>query len=219
MTGPATGAAPAARYDAWFDNPWGRYAWRIETSAVLTALGPLPGRRIADIGCGTGRLQRILTSRGASAVGVDTDPAMLTLAATRGTVARADAHRLPLADGSMDATVTVATLEFTADPARVLAEMARVTRPGGRLVAAVLNPASPWGVLDRPARRPPYSSGCFLPREDLLALGRRHGQARIHGALFAVANLPAQRLLGPVLEATGKLTPRLGAFQVLTVHT
>ena len=95
----------------------------------------------------------------------------------------------------------------------------RVTRPGGRLVAAVLNPASPWGVLDRPARRPPYSSGCFLPREDLLALGRRHGQARIHGALFAVANLPAQRLLGPVLEATGKLTPRLGAFQVLTVHT
>jgi SAM-dependent methyltransferase len=153
MTGPATGAAPALRYDAWFDSPWGRYAWRIETSAVLAALGPLPRRRIADIGCGTGRLLRILTSRGASAVGVDTDPAMLTLAATRGTVARADAHRLPLADGSMDATVTVTTLEFTADPAQVLAEMARVTRPGGRLVAAVLNPASPWGVLDRPARR------------------------------------------------------------------
>ena len=55
---------------------------------------------------------------------------------------RADAHRLPLAGASMDAAVTVATLEFTASPAQVLAEMARITRPGGRLVAAVLNPAS-----------------------------------------------------------------------------
>ncbi|HUY51879.1 MAG TPA: class I SAM-dependent methyltransferase [Streptosporangiaceae bacterium] len=220
MTGlAATGAAPAVRYDAWFDSHWGRYAWRIETAAVLAALGPLPGRRIADIGCGTGRLLGSLTRRGASVVGIDADPAMLALAATRGPVARADAHRLPLAGASMDATVTVATLEFTADPAQVLAEMARITRPGGRLVAAVLNPASPWGILDLPARRAPYSDGCFLPRAGLLALGRRHGHARIHGALFAAGNLPAQRLLGPVLEATGKLTPRFGAFQVLTVLT
>jgi ubiquinone/menaquinone biosynthesis C-methylase UbiE len=97
-------------------------------------------------------------------VGIDADPAMLALAATRGPVARADANRLPLAGASMDATVTVATLEFTADPAQVLAEMARITRPGGRLIAAVLKPASPWGILDLPARRAPYSGGCFLPR-------------------------------------------------------
>jgi hypothetical protein len=44
MTGlAATGAAPAVRYDAWFDSPWGRYAWRIETAAVLAALSPCPG--------------------------------------------------------------------------------------------------------------------------------------------------------------------------------
>jgi SAM-dependent methyltransferase len=211
--------APAVGYDAWFDSRWGRYAWRIETRAVLAALGPLPGRRIADVGCGTGRLLGILTSRGASAVGIDTDPAMLTFAAARGPVARADAHRLPFADASVDAAVTLATLEFTADPAQVLAEMARVTRPGGRLAAAVLNPASPWGILDRPARRAPYTSGCFLPRGDLLALGRRHGHARISGALFAAAHLPALPLLGPVLEAAGKLTPRFGAFQILAVRT
>ena len=221
MTGTADAGAeaPALRYEAWFDSPWGRYAWRIETRAVLAALGPLPGGRIADIGCGTGRLLGVLTSRGANAVGIDTDPAMLTLAATRGPVTRADAHQIPLADASMDATVTVATLEFTADPAQVLAEMARVTRPGGRLVAAVLNPASPWGILDQPARRAPYTSGCFLPRGDLLALGRRHGHARISGALFAAGRLPALRVLGPVLETTGKLTPRFGAFQLLTVRT
>ncbi|HUY51166.1 MAG TPA: class I SAM-dependent methyltransferase [Streptosporangiaceae bacterium] len=220
MTGPsAAGAARARRYDAWFESPWGRYAWRIEAGAVLAALGPLPGRRVADIGCGTGRLLAILTSHGAKAAGVDADAAALTLAAARGTVARADAHRLPLADASMDAAVTVATLEFTTDPGQVLTEMARVTRPGGRLVAAVLNPASLWGLLDRPAHRDPYTSGCFLPRADLLALGRRHGRARIRGVLFAAGHLPARPALGPALETAGKVIPRFGACQILTVRT
>ena len=68
------------------------------------------------------------------------------LAAGRGPVIQADTHRLPLADGSVDAAVTIATLEFTADPAVVLAEMAQVIRAGGLLVAAVLNRASPWGL-------------------------------------------------------------------------
>jgi len=83
MTWPAAGATPAAHYDAWFDGPWGRHAWRVETAAVLAALGPLAARRVADIGCGTGRLLGSLTRHGAQAVGVDGDPAMLALAATR----------------------------------------------------------------------------------------------------------------------------------------
>jgi SAM-dependent methyltransferase len=63
MTQPAdTGPAPALRCDAWSDSAWGRYAWRVQTRAVLGALGPLAGRRVADIGCGTGRLLGILTS-------------------------------------------------------------------------------------------------------------------------------------------------------------
>ena len=220
MTGPAAAAAARAlRYDAWFDGPWGRYAWRVETAAVLAALGPLAGRRVADIGCGTGRLLGSLSSHGAQAVGIDTDPAMLALASTRGRVARADAHQLPLAGASVDAAVTMATLEFTADPARVLTEMARITRPGGRMVAAVLNPGSLWGILDQPARRAPYARGCFLPRSDLLALGRRHGQPSVHGALFAARRLPARQVLGPALETAGRITPRFGACQVLTVIT
>ena len=200
MTGPAAGATPAAHYDAWFDSPWGRHAWRVETAAVLAALGPLAGRRVADIGCGTGRLLGSLSSHGAQAVGIDTDPAMLALASTRGRVARADAHQLPLADASVDGAVTVATLEFTADPARVLTEMARITRPGGRLVAAVLNPGSLWGILDQPARRAPYASGCFLPRVDLLALG-----------LHEVAEKEAEAMSDP--RGTSQPTPDGGIRQ------
>jgi SAM-dependent methyltransferase len=125
----------------------------------------------------------------------------------------------PLADASVDAAVTVATLEFTADPARILTEMARITRPGGRLVVAVLNPASPWGILDQPARRAPYASGCFVSRGELFALGRGHGKPSIHGALFAARRLPARQVLGPAMETAGRIAPRFGAFQVLTVIT
>jgi SAM-dependent methyltransferase len=87
---------------------------------------------------------------------------MLTLAATRGPVDRADAHRLPLADASMDAAITVATLEFTASPAQVLAEMARITRPGGQSWASPISYAErrlsgPRAMVSRspsaPARR------------------------------------------------------------------
>ena len=70
---------------------------------VLPALFPLAGRRVAGIGCGTGRLLGVLTSHGGWAVGIDTDPGMLTIAGTRGVVARADAHRLPFAEASLEA--------------------------------------------------------------------------------------------------------------------
>jgi SAM-dependent methyltransferase len=212
--------AAARRYDTWFEQRWGSYAWRIESAAVLHATGPLKGRQVVDVGCGTGRLAAMLAAYGAKVIGVDTDPAMLTVAATRaaGRLVRADAGHLPLPDRSVDAAVSVATLEFTADPARVLAEMARITRPGGRLVAAVLNPASLWGWAGRVRRRAPYQQGCFMPRGDLLALGRRHGSAQVRGVLFAAERLPLLPLLGPILETAGQAVPRFGAVQVLTVR-
>lgn len=209
----------ARRYDTWFETGWGRYAWRIESAAVLAALGPMTGRTIVEVGCGTGRLAALLADRGARVIGLDADPAMLAVAAARtpSRLIRADAGHLPLPDASVDATVAVATLEFTAEPGRVLDEMARVTRPGGRMVVAVLNPRSLWGWVGKVRQRTPYRN-CSLPRDRLLALGHRHGPATIHGVLFAFERLPARRVSGTVLEAAGRAMPRLGALQILTVH-
>lgn len=208
------------RYDSWFQTGWGRWAWRVESSVLLRALGPLAGRRIAEVGCGTGRLAALLAGRGAAVVGVDADPAMLAVAATRvpGRLVRGDAAQLPLPDASVDAAVALATLEFTADPARVLGEMVRVTRPGGRVVVAVLNPHSLWGWAGRVRHRAPYRDGCFLPHRRLVELGRRHGSVTVDGALFAFERLPWLPVLGHVLEVAGRLVPRLGAVQILTVH-
>ncbi|MDI3315321.1 MAG: methyltransferase domain-containing protein [Mycobacterium sp.] len=210
----------ARRYDSWFDRRWGRYAWRVESAAVLRALGPVSGRRIADIGCGTGRLGALLASRDAQVIGIDVDAAMLAVAALRlpGRLVRADAMALPLRDASVDAAVSVATLEFTADPAQALAEMARITRPGGRLVAAMLNPTSPWGWVGRVRERPPYRAGRFLSRDALLALGRRYGAAQVRGLLYAAEPLPLLRWSGPLTEAVGTMLPRFGAVQLLGVR-
>ena len=129
---------------------------------------------------------------------MDLSAGMLAVAAGRvaGRLVRADARHLPLPDGVADAAVTVATLEF-ADAATVLGELARITRPGGRVVAVTLNPHSLWGLLDRPTRREPFSSGTYLTRDELRQLGGRHGRARVRGLLFT-AGPRGRRLPGPL---------------------
>lgn len=210
----------ARRYDRWFDQRWGRYAWRIETAAVLRALGPLSGRWVVDVGCGTARLAALLAARGANVIGIDLDAAMLAVAATRipTRLVRADGAALPLRDASVDAAVAVAVVEFTTDPGTVLAEMARITRPGGRVVVAVINPASPWGWTGRVRYRAPYRDARFLSHHDLHVLGHRHGSAQTRGILFAAGCLPFLEQMGPLAEIAGTILPRFGAVQVLTIQ-
>jgi ubiquinone/menaquinone biosynthesis C-methylase UbiE len=65
---------------------------------------------------------------------------------------------LPFADGSFDKSVSVAALEFVADERRAVAELFRVTRPGGVVVVATLNSLSPWAARrSANARRDPES--------------------------------------------------------------
>jgi ubiquinone/menaquinone biosynthesis C-methylase UbiE len=110
-------------------------------AASPSVLGPLrealagaPGRRLADIGGGTGNYARALRDEGWDPVVVDREPAMLAQAAAKGleTIA-GDAQRLPLADESVDAAMLVSMLHHVEDPSAALAEARRILRPGGRL--------------------------------------------------------------------------------------
>lgn len=153
-------------------------------------------------------------------LGIDLSAGMLAVAAARvpGRLVRADVLRLPLPDAVADATVAVATLEFT-DAAAALAELARITRPGGRIVVLALNPRSPWGLFDRPRRRVPYSTATFLTRDDLRYLGARHGRTRVRGRLFTAAHPRFLHRLEPLAALLGRIASGLGAVQVLTVDT
>jgi ubiquinone/menaquinone biosynthesis C-methylase UbiE len=114
-------------------------------AASPSVLGPLrealdgaPGRRLADIGGGTGNYSRALRGEDWDPVVVDREPAMLAQAAAKGldTVA-GDAQQLPLDDESVDAAMLVSMLHHVEEPARALAEARRILRPRGRLAVMV----------------------------------------------------------------------------------
>lgn len=210
----------AAAYDAWFDTRWGRHAFHVERQALLATAGPLVGRQVADVGCGTGRFTAELEHAGARVVGIDLDPAMLEIAATRvsGRLLAGDAHRLPLADDTVDTSVAVTLLEFVDDPTAVLAELTRITHPGGRIVIGSLNPRSPWGLAHRrELSRPPWSAAQLRTRREVGQLLTRAGlgPARWRPALYAPSAFPGLDIIGPVIDRAGRrLAPAAGAFQV-----
>ncbi|MDD4867942.1 MAG: class I SAM-dependent methyltransferase [Mycobacterium sp.] len=208
----------ARAYDAWFDKPWGSHAWAVERAAVTAALSGRSAGFVVEVGCGTGRLVEFLARRGHRVLGIDIAAEMLAVAATRvpGRLVRADVLRLPLPDAVADVAIALATLEFT-DATTALAELARITRPGGRVVVLALNPRSPWGLLDRPRLRTPYSAATFLTRRRLRRLGRRYGRITLRGTLFTAARPGLLHHLEALAAVLGHGVPWLGAVQVLVI--
>ncbi len=101
------------------------------------------GVDVLEVGCGTGLLLERIASFARHAEGVDLSPGMLAAARTRGLkVAEASATLLPYDDESFDVTCSFKVLAHVADIRCALAEMTRVTRRGGTLVAEFYNPLS-----------------------------------------------------------------------------
>ncbi len=126
-------------------DAYGRFMgrWSEQLSGPLADLaGVAPGQRVLDVGCGPGVLTTVLVDR----VGADhvhaVDPSEPFVAAARSRfpsvdVRRAAAEDLPFADGTFDAALAQLVVHFMADPVAGLRETARVTRPGGAVVACV----------------------------------------------------------------------------------
>jgi SAM-dependent methyltransferase len=106
----------------------------------------LPGRVVLDIGGGPGHFTAAFRARGARSLLVEPDPAELLARGEppRGAV-RGDGMALPVADGGVDVCFSSNVLEHVPDPSAMLAEMIRVTRPGGLIYLAFTNWYSPWG--------------------------------------------------------------------------
>ncbi|GAA2593759.1 hypothetical protein GCM10010399_25430 [Dactylosporangium fulvum] len=129
-------AARAATWDSKFGDDLPAY-----TTAVTEARLK-PGGVVIDVGCGTGRalpaLRDAVGPQG-TVIGVDLTPQMLTAARDRARACAAvlllaDARRLPLADAVIDAVFAAGLVTHLPDPDAGLTELARITRPGGRLV-------------------------------------------------------------------------------------
>lgn len=102
-------------------------------------LDPQPGERYLEVGTGTGADALALEAgRDVEVAGVDASRVMVEEARRRGLAGAvvADAHALPFADATFAGAWADRTLQHVDDPARAVAEMARVVRPGGRVVVA-----------------------------------------------------------------------------------
>jgi len=103
---------------------------------ALVVLGPLDGRVVGDVGCGSGRYISALRQAGARVVGIDLSVGMLAGVVEPPPLIAADSQSLPLADASLDVVMMMHMLYHVPDPTRALAQAARVLRPGGTLLVA-----------------------------------------------------------------------------------
>lgn len=146
-TGPAT-------YREWRASTLGRITDACEAAAMQPLLGEVAGLDVLDIGCGDAALAVELARRGARVTGIDPDPAMLRAGAARAAahgvaLAQGRIEALPFASARFDRVVAVTVLCFVPDAAAAWSEMARVLRPGGRLVIGELGQWSLWAARRR----------------------------------------------------------------------
>ncbi len=179
-----------ARWSATYDTP-GNPLIAVEQPAVWPLLETAAPGRALDAACGTGRHAGRLVELGHRVIGVDTTPEMLQLARAavpQAELARGDLSRLPLRSASVDLAVCSLALDHAPALLEPVAELARVVRPGGRLVISDVHPVmSALGV-----------AAYFRAADGSSAFVRNH--RHLHGEYldaFAEAGLEVRRCLEP----------------------
>lgn len=215
-----SGGASPLEYAAWSASTLGRVTERLERAVVLDLAGPAPEFHVLDVGAGDGAYALALAAEGARVTALDRSIPALRAAAARARGAAllpvaGDAAHLPFEDGSFDLVIAVTVLCFVDVPTRVIAELARVLRPGGRLVIGELGRWSAWAAWRRMrgwlGARTWRESHFFTSRELRRAI-RDAGlvPGRVRGAVFHPPLATAALLLAPVDPLLGRQTT-LGA--------
>jgi SAM-dependent methyltransferase len=133
-------------YDAWaprYDGP--NPAVEVDEIEVHSLLDDVNGRVALDAACGTGRHSAYLSSRGFEVIGVDSNRTMLALAESKvpaGDFRLGDLTALPVDDGAVDVVVCSLALTHVEPLGPVIAEFARVTRPGGLVILSDMHPTA-----------------------------------------------------------------------------
>ncbi len=223
----APAAIGPAAYASWRATRLGAMTEAIEHRLMLDLLGDVDGCALLDIGCGDGALLREAVARGAKVTGIDPDPAMLA-AARRGALEAGIAARLlegraeqlPLADASFDLVTAMTVLCFVADAAAALSEMARVLRPGGRLVIGELGRWSFWAAQRRLRAwrgSATWKAARFRTAAELRSLAEAAGLSVtvIRGAVFYPPSGTLARAAAGLDSWLGRLTTFGAAFIAL----
>ena len=174
-----------------------------------TLVGGLQGKRVLEIGAGTGRISRALKERGACLTVNDVSSRLVEKVSVEVGCAGlpGDCCAMPCADSAFDVVVSSECIEHTADPYEAIAEMYRVLRPGGMLILTTPNKLwYPVLLVARKLRLRKFSGPeCWTwpheTRRRLEALGFRN--VVLSGCHLFPWQLPLARIVLPYLDRLG----------------
>lgn len=120
------------------------YIYQAIEDAVVALASDVPGGRVLDVACGTGKQAMRIAERGCVAIGAEASMEMIGVGRwlqpqSRAVMLRSIAEQLPFADGAFDRVICQGSLDHFADPGAFMREAARVLAPDGRVVIALAN--------------------------------------------------------------------------------
>ncbi len=189
----------ANKYDKWFETPEGRKVKELELDLLLQFVNPSPGEKMLEVGIGTGLFALEFAKRGMIVFGVEPSDKMREIAEKRGfTVKKGTGESIPFEDNSFDVVLAMTSMEFSKEPQRFVSEMKRVAKCGGRVVIAVLNLLSLYGIERRMRglfEETVFKDAHFYTYWELeKLLAKNFGRVEISSSVFFPPN-PSERVL------------------------
>jgi ubiquinone/menaquinone biosynthesis C-methylase UbiE len=222
----ADGLFGPGAYADWRGTSLGSITEAIERRLILRLAGNVRGRSVLDIGCGDGALTSAFSQNGAAhVVGCDIDPQMIARAGAQAIRDQAaidyiiaNAECLPFRDESFDVVSIITVLAFVPNPDLAIREIARVLKPGGRLVIGDLAKWNLWAASRRIrgwlGLGPMWKAARFRTAGELrmLAQADQLRVEQVSGAIYYPRSRFLARLMAPLEPRLGELTTLGAAF-------
>ena len=203
----------ADSYDSWYAGRRGAMYDRLEKKLIVSFLpAKTEGKKLLEIGCGTGHWSYFFSQYGFEFTGLDISEGMINTARQKGipnvSFHKGDGHLLSFQDSTFDLTAAITALEFVRDAEVVLREMIRCTRKPGRILLGMLNGLSTVNRRRLRHNHPenPYVAARLFSPVELREFLEPYGQVEIIVGGF----VPTQSWLIPLAPWIDCLTQMLG---------